>query len=616
MTDATKKHRTLKSIPWQTIGFVLLILLFAAMLLKSNFSKGQAMAPVGAHISFEGEYRIGEGEWMRIEPGEHISASKGDVTLRGRFQRLSPDGIYIGPASKGTPIALFLDHINVKIYESGQRPYTLYNEHPALGASACGEIWLTYVLTGETEEPIEIVIHNPHFYGNETAVDTLLSGIALWMGVDFEREALSDGGVQRTLGLLTCIGAVVLLGIALFSSLLHIRRSRLIWMLGAGSALAGAHLTYSAPGTYFWSEQIAINTTVIGASMMLYMLCSAAIMVSFFKRMQKLGNALLLVLGIADAIFMLLPLLTSVRFYDTWAIWAIVQSAANLILLGCTVREFISASKALRVGHIGMIFLLLAFEADVIATAIGIWKGGLASQYVYAALFLSALLVVLKIIPGNINSARKARELERERTELKAQLTESRVATMISQIRPHFIYNTLGSIEQLCEIDPKKAGELVHDFSKYLRGNFGELDNPRPISITREMAHVQHYVSIEKVRFPDMTFSFEMKSGEFYLPALTVQPIVENAIKHGLMKLSRGGSVSVVSYETDTHYCISVEDDGVGFDTSVSQDERTHVGLRNIRERLATMVGGTLTIESTVGVGTRVLIAIPKEEKK
>ena len=616
MTDAKKKMCALKKLPWKTIGVVLLLLLFAALLLKSNFSKGQSMEPTGAHIYFEGEYRIGEGEWARIEADQHIPVSKGDVTLRGRFHATTPDGNYIGTVKKGTPIVLFLDHINVKIYESGQKPYELYNENPSVGTSACGEIWLTYVLRGETEEPIEIVIHNPHSYGNETAVDTLLSGIALWTGVDFESAVLEEGNFQRNLGLLFCIGAVVLLGIAFFSTLLHIRRSGIIWLLGASSAFAGIHLTYSASGTYFWSELIAINTTMIGASMMLYMLFSAAIVVFFFSKVKKIGSVTLLALGIADAVCLLLPLLTSVYFYDTWGVWTIVQSAANLILIGCVIREFIHASKAMRTGHVGMLLLLLAFEVDVLATAFGVWKGGIASQYAYVALFVSALFVVLKIIPGNINAAVKARELEREKTELKAQLAESRVATMMSQIRPHFIYNTLGSIEQLCELDPPKAGELVHNFSKYLRGNFGELDNPRPISITQEMEHVHHYVSIEKVRFPDMTFSFEMKSGDFYLPALTVQPIVENAIKHGLMKLTRGGSVAVVSYETDTHYCISVVDDGVGFDTSVSQDERKHVGLRNIRERLTTMVGGTLTIESTVGEGTRVLISIPKEEQK
>ena len=79
------------------------------------------------------------------------------------------------------------------------------------------------------------------------------------------------------------------------------------------------------------------------------------------------------------------------------------------------------------------------------------------------------------------------------------------------------------------------------------------------------------------------------------------------------MKLQNGGTVRVVSYETETHYCVLVEDNGVGFDTSVLLDEREHVGIRNIRGRLKAMVNGTLEIESQVGVGTKVLIKIPKE---
>ena len=82
------------------------------------------------------------------------------------------------------------------------------------------------------------------------------------------------------------------------------------------------------------------------------------------------------------------------------------------------------------------------------------------------------------------------------------------------------------------------------------------------------------------------------------------------------MKLQKGGTIRVVSYETEDNYCVSVVDDGVGFDTSLLLDERKHVGLRNIRERLKAMVNGTLEIESTVGVGTKVLIKIPKEEKR
>jgi LytS/YehU family sensor histidine kinase len=252
----------------------------------------------------------------------------------------------------------------------------------------------------------------------------------------------------------------------------------------------------------------------------------------------------------------------------------------------------------------------------MVMTGLGVWEGGIVSRYVFMVLFAVTLVVVLRIIPHGINAAAKAKELETEKTVLNAQLKESRVSTMISQIRPHFIYNTLGSIEQLCQIDPEKAGQLVHNFAKYLRGNFGELDNPRPIQMSREMEHVQYYISIEKVRFPDMTFLFEMDSVDFCLPALTIQPIVENAVKHGLMKRDNGGTIRVVSYETDTDYCVSVEDNGVGFDVGVLLDDRTHMGIRNIRERLKAMVSGTIEIESTVGVGTKVLITIPKEVEK
>jgi sensor histidine kinase YesM len=130
------------------------------------------------------------------------------------------------------------------------------------------------------------------------------------------------------------------------------------------------------------------------------------------------------------------------------------------------------------------------------------------------------------------------------------------------------------------------------------------------------MEHVRHYLYIESVRFPDMSFAFEMNTDDFCLPALTIQPLVENAIKHGLMQLPKGGSIRIVSYETQTDYCILVEDDGVGFDTSAPLDEKEHIGIRNIRDRLKIMVGGALNIESTPGVGTKVTVIIPKEGKK
>lgn len=111
----------------------------------------------------------------------------------------------------------------------------------------------------------------------------------------------------------------------------------------------------------------------------------------------------------------------------------------------------------------------------------------------------------------------------------------------------------------------------------------------------------------------DMEVRFELDSDDFLLPALSVQPLVENAIKHGLMGLESGGTVTVSSYETDMDYRISVVDDGVGFDTSILLDDREHIGIRNIRGRIAAMCGGTLTVESVPGKGTKAVITIPKE---
>ena len=165
----------------------------------------------------------------------------------------------------------------------------------------------------------------------------------------------------------------------------------------------------------------------------------------------------------------------------------------------------------------------------------------------------------------------------------------------------------------MCLKDPKKANELVRNFSLYLRGNFSELDSVVPIRFADELKHVEYYVHIEMVRFPDMNIEYDIEATEFVLPALSVQPLVENAIKHGLMRLETGGTVKIHSYETPTHFCVEVTDDGVGFDTDAPIDEKKHVGLRNIRGRLKAMVNGALVMESKPGVGTKAIIMIPKE---
>jgi hypothetical protein len=595
------------------VGIFVVLFLALVLLWHGNANSMQAAPAMVAGVYFDGEYRIADGQWQKIEKGKHISSTEGDVTLRGNFHLVAPDGEYVGVYTDSIPIALYTNHINLTFYEGENEPFIIDVENPLYGDSACHEDWSAYVLTSGSEEPIEILIHNPHRFGNETAIDEMLSSTALWTDIEFEKGVLESGKAQRDIGLLFAIISLVVLGTALFSTLIHIKNSKIIWLFGTVILFAGTYLSYSADGVSFWNESVVSNTTILGCSMMFYMFFLCVALVQFLKDTRTIGIITVTLLGVVNAVVLVLPVLTDILFFDTWLYWASVQILANIILLGCLIRELVVTKGKERWLYFGAILPLVSFGVDVIMTDLGLWKGGVSSRYIFTVFFVVAMVVVLKVIPNGINALSKAKELETEKIVLNAELTESRISTMMSQIRPHFIYNTLGSIEQLCIIDPPKAGELVHNFAKYLRGNFGELDNPKPILMSQEMEHVRHYISIENVRFPDMTFSFEMNSDDFHIPALTIQPIVENAIKHGLMKLSKGGTIRVVSYETESHYCVSVEDDGVGFDTDVLLDERKHVGIRNIRGRLKAMVNGTLEIESRVGIGTTVLIKIPKE---
>ena len=613
MSECKKIFAKIRKPHLQIAGALLLILLAACLLWFNNSRSLQAQPAMIAQVYFDGDYRIGDGEWQKIEQGKHIPATDGDVVLRGNFHMRAPDGEYAGVYRDDIPIAFYANHVNFAVYEVGCEPFVIEMEDPLYGSSSCGVDWFAYTLMSGMDELIEIVIHNPHSYGNETAVDEMLEKMAFWTGVEFEKGVLNSGEPQRNVGMLMMLVSIVFLGIALFSSLIHIKNSVIIWLLGALVLFAGSYVVYSADGVSFWSESIVSNTTLLGASMMFYMLFVSAVITYILSSTKKIGNATVIALGAADALFFILPVLTDVFFYDTWVWWIVIQLIANVTLAACLIKEFVALKERKRWLCIGSLLPLFAYAVDVVGVGIGAWRDGVVSQYVFVVLFAIAMIMVLKFIPNNINAATKANELELEKRMLNAQLAETRISTMMSQIRPHFVYNTLGSIEQLCKLDPPKAGELVHNFAKYLRGNFGELDNPKPILMSQEMEHVHHYISIENVRFPDMTFSFEMNSDDFRIPALSVQPIVENAIKHGLMKLPRGGTIRVVSYETEAAYLISVIDDGVGFDTGAVFDDRKHVGLRNIRERLKVMVNGTLDIESTPGVGTKVTITVPKE---
>ncbi|MBQ8093284.1 MAG: histidine kinase [Clostridia bacterium] len=222
---------------------------------------------------------------------------------------------------------------------------------------------------------------------------------------------------------------------------------------------------------------------------------------------------------------------------------------------------------------------------------------------IYIILFSTVISAITMYIFIISDATEQYYEKEKEIAHLKLKIT-------LSQIRPHFIYNTLASIYVLCQDNPKRAMKVIESFIHYLRGNFSGFSAAQPIPFLDELSHTKAYLSVEQMRYEDLlTISYDLDDNIFNLPALTLQPIVENSVKHGI-KDSEPLEIQIRTFKKDNMHILQVEDNGIGFDPSVLKTNE-YGGLQNVEERLRYMSSGTLTIDSTPGKGTLVTISIP-----
>ena len=189
------------------------------------------------------------------------------------------------------------------------------------------------------------------------------------------------------------------------------------------------------------------------------------------------------------------------------------------------------------------------------------------------------------------------------------EIAQQRASIMVLQMRPHFIYNTMTSIYCLCSQDPEKAQQVVMDFTTYLRKNFTAVASAAPIPFPSELEHTRAYLAVEQAQYSkSLTVEYDTPHTFFRVPPLTLQPIVENAVKHGRDPNAGPLHISIRTRKTDTGSEITVSDNGCGYDPA--DDSEPHIALKNIRQRLELMCGGSLTITPNDG-GTVVTVSIP-----
>ena len=225
--------------------------------------------------------------------------------------------------------------------------------------------------------------------------------------------------------------------------------------------------------------------------------------------------------------------------------------------------------------------------------------------FVISGMALFALIMYCLILSDNV-----VQHLRQQQ-----EIAHQRASIMMLQMRPHFIYNSMTGIYYLCDQDPRKAKQVTLDFTTYLRKNFAAIASEEPIPFGEELEHTRAYLAVEQAQFEDSLFVvFDTPHTHFRVPPLTLQPIVENAVVHGMRASNAPIHVSVVTRKTASASEIVVEDDGPGF--KPADNNEPHIALNNIRERLELMCGGKLTISPREGGGTSVKVTIPLDQSE
>lgn len=499
----------------------------------------------------------------------------------------------------GARLSFFLRHTIADITLDGEPTYSSGEyDTPHIGKSP-GLYWLTAAMRSDYAGKELKIALTPVYDGIDI-------GEPLFLLIDHEqllsRIVFPEDAFAMTVGVMTLIAGIFLALLSLFLRIDPADRLKLR-SLGFLAAVASLHVLTRLPA-------VLLALDVYGLQKFLWYLGAAALLLTQVLALRFIGSqsenravsdAASLVCIAAAFILLLLQFANVSDLYPLLPWYALLGAVLQIVA--------IAAQKP----GIRTLLWLLPFPVMTAADLILFRVTG--SERKCIALMLWLMVNLCLRAAGFVSEAfakeRKLREKEEE-------LYETRIRTMIQQIRPHFIYNTLSSIYVLCKNHSPRTLQVLEDFMDYLQANFTAVAADKPIPFADELKHTKAYLAVESARRDELlNVTYDTPHTDFWLPALTLQPIVENAVKHGSGNERFRLEVLIRTAKTADGSEITVEDNGPGFAAAPdaqSDAKETHVGLANVRERLELMCGGSLSIDSGSEGGTAVTIRIPDRQ--
>lgn len=314
------------------ISVILFLVLSCSLLINAVVNNSQADWAIVPDIKLVGEYKIGDGEWKDIVEGEHIPATKGDVMLKGVLKICDPKtNEPFETVEKGSLMLFTFNHINLTVTENNQTIYVCDTENPVIGEDLCGRTCTVVEYTGE-DGCFEATIRNYHKFGNETAVDEMLSSMKLYASDYSEKIALRSGQNERLIAILIILTAFIVLGIAIFLALFYKDISVTTLLCGLLILSAGVFFLVTSKAFYFWFDKVVVNTMMTEISVMTYVLCAFVLIKKLFsEKTQKIAYYVTVLYGVFISVLVTVSLLSKIYFYDMIGVCAVGSVIASAV---------------------------------------------------------------------------------------------------------------------------------------------------------------------------------------------------------------------------------------------------------------------------------------------
>lgn len=545
--------------------------------------------------AFVGTVVIDGGKWIDYwDPEQLKDVKSSSMIVAGHFTEST---------SLGDEMYMKLEELCMEMYVNNHHVFT--NEY------SDAEVWLPVYLGQLTPEDNVKFVFTSYREDISNSMYHAMSSICVGDQYSLLRSKLIEYAPSIFVSAIIFIFGFSVFFVAIILVILQIKNAKEYFVCGL-LAMSGAccclinydFIQLLIPKIYGVQCWDYYSQSILSTSLLIYLSCYMGHAIS--RKIAKVFSTAWVLLVIANLTY---AYLEGSHVPYVYGKMMVILSAFVIIELFMIAHEYFRTSnRDIQGVFFGTTVLAICIIIELIHYILTDWWLFAAIQMGLAFFVTIQVLILVNVSKRGLVQAMRVKEMEKE-------VMQAGIYSMVSQIQPHFLYNTLGTIRALVQINPDQACDVIDHFSKYLRANMSSLTNQDMIPFEQELEHARNYLFIEQVRFGDkIQIKYDIESTDFECPALLLQTTVENAIKHGLGNKRGGGYVWIRSHEEKNAYVIEVEDNGVGFDVNQSPDDgRVHVGIENSKKRLKGMCDGSYDIVSEIGKGTTVTIAIPKK---